>query len=119
MHKEFLVPLLDVFNLRYCPVHLLPIFLTTIVDPFLLVCTQRLVDLLCNLEFEVDGDVRSGTRCIDRISSGVVTVRQHMGLFLFLPPGDDDIAETGIPGVSAVSLSRSELSLLTLIEPQV
>ena len=57
--------LLDVLDARYRPIHFLPFLLTTLVNLLLLVCTQRVVDLLCNLEFEIDGDMGTGTGRLD------------------------------------------------------
>lgn len=75
MFKELLISLFDACNLRYRPVHLLPILFTTVVDPFLLLWTQRIVDLSRNLEFEVDRDMRTRARRFDRIGDRVVIVR--------------------------------------------
>jgi hypothetical protein len=119
MHKEFIPSLLGVGDLWYRPVHLLPLILTTIIDHLLILRTQRVIDFFRNLEFEVYGDVGTGTRHLNRIGGRVVLVRRHIGLLLFLPPGDDSIPKAGIPGVSAIGLGRGKLSLLVLSKPQV
>lgn len=102
MSAKFLVPLFDVLDLWYRLVKLLSLFLAPIVDSFLLLLTQLIVNLFSNLEFEGDGDVRAGT--VRRMNGGVVLVHRHIGLLLFFPLFDNLLAETRIPGVRTVSL---------------
>lgn len=116
MFEEFLISLLDACDLRYRPMHLLPLLFTTMVDLFPLLFAQRIVDLPGNLELEVDGNVRT-TRWIDRIGGGVIILRWHVRKLLFFPPLDNQLPKTGFPGVGAISLDRSKLSLLALIKP--
>lgn len=89
-----------------------------VVDFLLLLRAQRVVDLLSNFEFEVDGNVRTGSRRLDRISSRVVFTGWPTGRILFLPTLNDNIPKTGTPSVIAIGLSGGKLSLLALIEPQ-
>ena len=111
--------LLDVLDARYRPIHLLPFLLTTLINLLFLACAQIVVDLLCDLEFEIDGDMGTGTGRLDRIGSGIIAVCRHVRQLLLFPPCDNNIAKTGIPGISAISLSRSQLSLIGLTKPQV
>ena len=119
MFKELLISFLAAFDLWYRPIHFLPLLFTTLVNFFLLLRAQRIVDFSHHLEFEVDGNVGTGTRRPDCIRNRVVIVRRHVTRLLFFPLGDNSIPKTRIPGVSAISLDGGEFSLLILTKPQV
>ena len=114
MHKEFLVPLFHVGDLWYQHVQLLPLFLAAIVDRILFLLGQLVVFFSGNLEFEVNGDVSSGSGWIRQIGGWVVIIRYQISLFLFLPPGDDGVLEAQIPGVGTISLDGGKLPSLGL-----
>jgi len=114
MDKEFCLPLFGILELRYHLVQLLRLALATNIDFFLLLRTQFVVNFLSDLDFEADGDVRTGSS--RRTWGRVVLVRQHMRMLFLFPPGDDDLAKTRVPSISAVSLGGGELPLLALVE---
>ena len=119
MRGELLVSFFDVRDIRYLSILPLPLRLTAIVDCFLLLGTQIVVDFFCDPKLEVDGDVRVRPRRLDRTGGRVVLVSGHVRLLLLLPAGDDNLLETGFPGVGTVSLSRGELPFFILAQSQI
>lgn len=75
MRKELLISLFSVRDLRYRPVQLLSVLIAAIFDLLLLLRTQRVVNFFGDLEFEIDGDMRTGTGRSGRISRRVVVIR--------------------------------------------
>jgi hypothetical protein len=117
VQTEFLVPLFIVLNLRRRSVRLVSFLLATLVDLFLLLRTQRVVSFPGDLELEVDGNMGGRTGRIDRVGGRVVLIRRQMRFLLVVPPSDDEIAETGIPVVRAISLDGGKHPPVGLTEP--
>lgn len=114
MRLKLFLPLHGILNLRYRPIQLHPLGLTTVVHQFLLPGTECTVGLSGYLELEADGNVRAG--CPDQRRGWVVLVSTHIRLLLLVPTGDDGLPETVVPGIGAVSLGRGEFSFFDLAE---
>lgn len=118
MFNELFSSLLSIRDFRDCPIQLQPLCVTTIIDFLPLFRAQRIVDVLGNLELEVDGNVRARASRHDGLG-GWLPIIGHTRLFFLLPTGDNNLPETGIPGVSTISLSRGQFSFVVFVEVQI
>ena len=119
MRSEFLVSFFDIMDILYRLIQFIPVRLATIINLLPLFGGKRVVELFRNLEFEVEGNARARSRRLSRLVCWIIHLQGGIGFLVLLPTGLDNLLETRIPGISAVSLRRCEFSLFSLGQPQI